>query len=424
MLGMPPPDAIAYLKKKGLRIGWNWHETLDAAHARSFTVAKVARIDVLRDIKRELQNALKNGVGQKEFFARLTPMLQKRGWWGKQIIVDGDGEAEVAQLGSPRRLRTIYQTNMQSAYMAGRFKTNMAARRTHPYWRYVALLDSKTRVAHRQLDGHVFSLDDAFTDVGYPPNGYNCRCRAQPLSRERVRRLGVEPTDTSDLLETRVVEAGVDKRTGEVRFAKQTGFRLPGKDGKPVWVGPDVGFNSSPAASHILDDVLVDHAKELVDNNAYAQAQRLLLSKPRLDAWRSFIRNTIEYGVQQRQTMTVGVMQAKELAYAAAKGAQISPVIFVRDNLIAGKKARRHRLHGDALSTNNWLNLPRGLVGAKVYWDTADNHLVYLLDDGSVLAVRSIDQTKSGIPEAATVFKKKPDVFEKDTREGKLVEIR
>ena len=53
-----PNDAIDYLKSKGFKIGWDWHETLDDAHSRAFTVAKVARIDLLQDIRSSLVTAM------------------------------------------------------------------------------------------------------------------------------------------------------------------------------------------------------------------------------------------------------------------------------------------------------------------------------------------------------------------------------
>ncbi|MEX3023348.1 hypothetical protein AB3569_08775 [Acinetobacter baumannii] len=38
---LPPSDAMSYLEKKGFKIGWDWHETLDNAHSKAFTVAKL-----------------------------------------------------------------------------------------------------------------------------------------------------------------------------------------------------------------------------------------------------------------------------------------------------------------------------------------------------------------------------------------------
>ena len=52
----------------------------------------------------------------REFSKELKQTLQKKGWWGEQIVVDTEGVAEKVQLGSMYRLKTIYSLNMQTAY--------------------------------------------------------------------------------------------------------------------------------------------------------------------------------------------------------------------------------------------------------------------------------------------------------------------
>ena len=37
----------------------------------------------------------------------------QEGWWGKQTVVGPDGRPQVAKLGSPRRLKTIFRTNLR-----------------------------------------------------------------------------------------------------------------------------------------------------------------------------------------------------------------------------------------------------------------------------------------------------------------------
>lgn len=430
MFGATPEEAVAYLEKKGLRLSWNWHETLDGAHARSFTIAKVARIDVLQELKGALKDTLKNGGTEKQFIDNLTPTLQKLGWWGKQIIVDSGGNAEVAQLGSPRRLKTIFRTNLQSAYMSGRFKNMMAARDTHPYWMYRAILDGRTRAAHRALDGMVFHVDDPFTGIGYPPNGHNCRCRDVPMTEARLKRKGITPTDTTDLLETREVDAGIDKRTGEIRRTQQTGFYIKGIDGQKIWAGPDVGFNSSPLGAHILDDVLVKRAAELTGDAALDQVRKVVLSEPRMQAWRGFVNNTLEYGKQQKQTMTVGVMRQAEWDYARAQNAVIeSPIVFITDSLLVNPKAKRHAASGDALSADEWLVLPELLASAEMaVWDTEEHTVVYLLpgDAESRLAVRFGRLKSDGVavPDTATVFHTAKAQFDDYLRRGRYEKIR
>ncbi|EHP8367461.1 minor capsid protein, partial [Escherichia coli] len=180
---LPSKEAVAYFRAKGVHISWNWFETDADVHARSFTAARVARLDVLTTLQAEVQRAVDEGISQKAFISTLTPRLQKLGWWGKQIVVDSAGNAEEVQLGSPRRLALIYNVNTRVAYNAGRYTQMMNNTDTHPFWQYVAVMDSRTRPAHSALNGLVFRYDDPFWNTHYPPNGWNCRCRVRPLSQ-------------------------------------------------------------------------------------------------------------------------------------------------------------------------------------------------------------------------------------------------
>jgi len=45
--GLPPKKAIRYFRSKGHVVSWNWNDTLGAAHAKAFTVAKVTNMEVV-----------------------------------------------------------------------------------------------------------------------------------------------------------------------------------------------------------------------------------------------------------------------------------------------------------------------------------------------------------------------------------------
>lgn len=246
IFGMEPAAAVAYLKAKGYAITWDWQEMRDAAHDRAFTVAKAMRLDVLSDIRAALETALQEGQTLKQFIDNLQPVLEAQGWWGKQVIVDGAGTAELVRLGSPRRLRTIYQTNLQSSYMAGRKAAMEASTESHPYWRYVAILDGKTRPSHRALSGKVYRHDDPVWASIYPPNGFNCRCRVSALSAAAMKRRGLSADSSAGQLRTETVEIGTDKRTGEIRTVEVTRLRTTDAAGKPVTFSVDPGFNHAP----------------------------------------------------------------------------------------------------------------------------------------------------------------------------------
>lgn len=242
MFGLPPEDAIRFLEQKGYAITWNWWEQRDAAHAKALTVAKATRVDILQDFKEGLGKAMADGTTERDFVKRMTPILESKGWWGKQIIVDSEGGAEVAQLGSPHRLQTIFRTNTQSAYMAGRYQQMWAARHSHPWWQYVAILDSRTRASHRALNGKVFAADDPIWKTIFPPNGYNCRCRVRPLSDADLTDEGLAPMSSSRRMVTVEDDVGPDKRTGEVFKVRRIGIKVPTADGKEAIFAPDVGF--------------------------------------------------------------------------------------------------------------------------------------------------------------------------------------
>lgn len=246
IFGLEPEKAIAYLKSKGYAITWNWQEMLDQAHDQAFTVAKAMRLDLLSDIRAALETALQDGQTLTQFIEQLQPVLEAQGWWGKQVIVDGAGNAELVQLGSPRRLKTIYQTNLQSAYMAGRKASMEDSADTHPYWRYVAILDGRTRPSHRALNGKVYRHDDPVWSAIYPPNGFNCRCRVTALSGSALTRKGLQVESSAGRMQTETVEIGVDKRTGEIRTAQVTGVRTTDTASKSVMFRTDPGFNHAP----------------------------------------------------------------------------------------------------------------------------------------------------------------------------------
>ncbi|APC14536.1 phage head morphogenesis protein [Pseudomonas frederiksbergensis] len=254
IFGLEPEAAITYLKSKGYAITWNWQEMRDQAHDQSFTVAKAMRLDLLSDIRGAVETALQEGQTLKQFIKELQPTLESQGWWGQQVIVDSQGVGELVQLGSPRRLKTIYQTNLQSAYMAGRKASMEETSDTHPYWRYVAILDGKTRPSHRALSGCVYRHDDPVWSAIYPPNGFNCRCRVTALSESAVKRRGLTIVSSQGQVSNETVETGIDKRTGEVRTAQVTLVRTTDAAGKPITFRTDPGFNHAPGTG--LADML------------------------------------------------------------------------------------------------------------------------------------------------------------------------
>ena len=252
-MSLPPKQAIAYLQAKGYAISWDWEEVWQEAQTKAFTVAKVTRLDLLQDIREAVEKALQEGQTLAAFSKALTPTLKAKGWWGRQEHIDPDsGEITQVQLGSAWRLRTIYRTNLQTAYMAGRYAEQMANVEDRPFWRYEAVLDSHTRPSHRALSGKVFRYDDPFWQHFHPPNGWGCRCRVSTLSEGQIQRRGITVEESAGKLGS--VQKVVSNRTGEL--AEVATFKtVDPVSRKPLTVAPDVGWSYNPGASSWTPDL-------------------------------------------------------------------------------------------------------------------------------------------------------------------------
>lgn len=235
---LPPERAVDYFQSKGLAITWGWRDMAAAAHARAHTVAGVTKLDVLQDIKEALTRALNEGRTYADFKRELIPLLQKKGWWGYLAQTDTE-TGEMAGKGlTPRRLETIFRTNLQSSYMAGRYQAQRADVDNRPWWMYVAIMDSRTRPQHASLNGRVFRYDDPFWQKFYPPNGYNCRCRVRAFTAAELEKRGIATSNSGKHLEQ--VDLPDPYRPGQTLPRWRFEY-APGK-----YISPDIGWEGNP----------------------------------------------------------------------------------------------------------------------------------------------------------------------------------
>ncbi len=84
------------------------------------------------------------------------------------------------------RLETIFRNAVQTAYGAGHWRRFEETKDDQPYLMYDAVNDSRTRPAHRALDGIIRPVDDPFWLTHSPPMGHNCRCTLIQLDAEQA----------------------------------------------------------------------------------------------------------------------------------------------------------------------------------------------------------------------------------------------
>lgn len=216
IVDLPDEEAVAHFRAKRNRDDWHWsfdwRDVSAEEHLTQFTFAKAARLDVLEAVRMEVDRAIAEGRTLAQFTNDLKPRLQKLGWWGEQEMVDPrTGEKRIVRVG-PRRLRTIFDTNLRMAHAKGRWERIEALKEEMPYLRYVATLDARTRPDHRRWHGTVLPVDDPWWHSHYPPNGWRCRCTVQQLSERDLRRRGrkVTPRPRDG------TRKWTNKRTGEI----------------------------------------------------------------------------------------------------------------------------------------------------------------------------------------------------------------
>lgn len=232
---LPPERALEFFRKKGLNTSFAWQDMLREEHDAAFTVAKMMDMDLLRDVRELVDQAIAGGTSLRDFQAQMEPLLAGRGWWGRQEMTDPlTGEKKLVQLGSPRRIEIIYQTNLRAAYAAGHWSAIMDNAEQAPFLLYDAVLDSRTRPLHRKWDGTLLPVDHKWWETHYPPNGWRCRCSVIQMSRGQAKRLLRK--DGPDRAPVTKMREWTNPRTGEV---------------EQVPVGIDPGWNYHPGRARV-----------------------------------------------------------------------------------------------------------------------------------------------------------------------------
>jgi len=229
--GPVPKEALAFFRAKKLKPGFDYRDVWREEHATNFTVAKAMNLDVLNSIRDEVDRALADGITFREFGRSLKPRLEKLGWWGVKDRLDPvTGEVRTVQLGSPPRLRTIYQANLRTARAAGQWDRIERNRQSHPYLLYRLGPSENHRAEHVAWDGLLLPIDDPFWAAHMPPNGWGCKCHVRQVSKREYERLKATGRYLTEAPPTRTRE-WINKRTGEVT-------RVP--------VGIDPGWDTNP----------------------------------------------------------------------------------------------------------------------------------------------------------------------------------
>ena len=216
---LPFTEAIDFFRQKTRLPSAHWSDVWKEAHSRAFMVAGAASDALLSDFQQAVQKALKDGTTLEAFRRDFDAIVARHGW---------------THAGEPGwRAQIIYETNLATAYSAGRYAqmTDPDVLAAYPYWEYRHTPCRYPRLMHLAWDGTTLKADDPWWDAHYPPNGWRCGCRVQVVSDAGLKRMGRNGPDPSP---PTVTQPWTNPRTGEVHQV-------------PVGIDPGFDYNMGKA---------------------------------------------------------------------------------------------------------------------------------------------------------------------------------
>lgn len=349
-------EAIDYLKGKLPEASLAWDSLAGPVHAKVFTVAGATSADLAGEIQASLQQALASGSTITAFRKDFDRIVQSHGWTYK----------------GSRGWRTsvIFDTNMRSAHMAGRWAQIEANKEQRPFLQYRTAGDARVRPQHRAWDGKIYAVDDAFWHTHYPPNGWGCRCTVRSYGAAEMARKGLQ---VSKPIKPQVRD--VVNRDGVITDRVPVGID-PGWDHNvgQSWIDPELALGRKLAAlPRELRGPLVDKTI----SPAFEAAMN--------EGWKSF-RSDIAAGRApvSGQAQAVGFLDSATLDALATR----VPALTVETSTVAVLDAELGALQAGGAWAAAWPaelvdQLPSALRNYRaVLWDAVDERLVVVPQAG------------------------------------------
>lgn len=395
--GPAPKEALEYFRAKKLAPAFSHDDVWREEHAASFTVAKAMQTDLLGEIRAEVDRAQAEGRTFRDFAKDLAPRLQERGWWGAAEMTDPlTGKTRMVQLGSPRRLKIIYQTNLRTARAAGQWERIQRTRKSLPYLLYQLGPSREHRPEHVGWHGLLLPVDDSWWETHMPPNGWGCKCRVRQVSGREAERLGASGVPAPEPMQEIDPDTGLP--TGHVQPSSVPVRRQAPAIRRREWInkrtgevhqvpdGIDPGWDYNPGIAGRLRSSLDQAADKLAaaDRSDTAATVRSLVQGPPFATWLQHPKGDFPIGTVRNED-------------AAILGAKVRLVRLSPETL-----AKQLRQHPDLASTEYaWIQeaLDRG---ERIQDGTAS--LVYVLEEEGYVSV--VQATRTGKALFLTSFRR------------------
>jgi len=214
-------EKIDFFKNKLRLPSATWSDIWQQQHAKAFVVAGAMKDDLLADFQQAIAKGINGQSTLADFRKEFDTIVKKHGW-----SYNG---------GRNWRTRVIYDTNLRTAYSAGRYQQMQQVKRSRPYWQYKhSIASENARQNHLWWDGMVLMADDPWWDVHYPPNGWGCQCYVRTLSARDIERKGLTVSKAPDTVwRDKTVGVRTNPRIVKVAEGVDAGFAY--NPGRAAW---------------------------------------------------------------------------------------------------------------------------------------------------------------------------------------------
>jgi len=324
-----------------------WDDLWKDQHAKGFMVAGAYKADLLADFRSAVDKAVAKGTTLEKFRKDFDNIVAKHGW---------------SYNGSRNwRSEIIYSTNVRQAYNAGRWAqlTDPEQLEVLPYLTYKHGDSKHPRPHHLAWDGITLPHDDPWWNDHFPQNGWGCKCRVYGSTKkeyEAAKAAGKGEAPPSP----------IDPATGE-----------------PIGIDKGFGFNIGKAWQEQTHDILAGKlASWPADIGAAAMKEMSIPARKVIEEnYEAFLAKTITADKPAGEFAMLGALTETEITFLDAKGKKPdSAGLVIGDKIIVGAKAARHELAGDALTDNEWKNLPAAVHPAeRVLYDKTDGNILFVM---------------------------------------------
>jgi len=171
------------------------------AHSHAFALAGAVKLEFLHDVLKSIRDNANRGEGfgtwKKEF---RRAVIAHGGDSAINTTPSGtltttqDGNLHIPLLNKWRQ-RVIYETNMKSAYAAGKYAelTDPDNLENFPFWQYVhgyLRTPQSPRDEHVKWNGMILPANDPWWNTHFPPNGWGCTCGIIALTKKQAQEAG------------------------------------------------------------------------------------------------------------------------------------------------------------------------------------------------------------------------------------------